>query len=89
VFFGIEVTRKVVTAFVADAGRDAAGDQLDWRGVLDFLDRRLQSGDEAARLLVGTSFLFRLPLPGREGHAIVNELGDELARLFALARPNG
>lgn len=89
VFFGVEVVREVVTAYVADGDARPAGDRLDWRGVLRFLDQRLRSGDEAVRTVIGTSFLFRLPMPGQDGHGIVDELEGELARLFDVARPNG
>ncbi|MGX7674235.1 DUF7674 family protein [Plantactinospora sp. DSM 117369] len=89
VFFGVEVTRKVVAAYVANPGDGAGGDQLDWRGVLNFLNECLRSGDEAVRTVIGTSFLFQLPLPSQEGYAIVEQLDDELVRLFKVARPNG
>ncbi|WP_040692286.1 hypothetical protein [Nocardiopsis lucentensis] len=89
VFFGIEVTREVVAAYVADVGAVPIEGGLDWRGVLDFLNRCLQSGDRTVRVVIGTSFLFRLPTPGQEGYGIVDELDDELARLFEAARPNG
>lgn len=89
VFFGVEVARRVVAAYVADMSGDSAGGRLDWRGVLGFLDRRLRSGGEAVRIVIGTSFLFQLPMPGQEGHGIVDELDGELARLFDVARPNG
>ncbi|MEO3925093.1 hypothetical protein ABGB07_14675 [Micromonosporaceae bacterium B7E4] len=89
VFLGVEVTRKVVAAYVADPGDGAGGDQLDWRGVLNFLNERLRSGDEAVKTVIGTSFLFQLPLPGQEGYPIVEQLDDELGRLFRLARPKG
>ncbi|RKS05044.1 hypothetical protein DFP74_0632 [Nocardiopsis sp. Huas11] len=89
VFFGIEVTREVVAAYVADIGGVSIGGGLDWRGVLGFLNRCLQSGGAAVRTVIGTSFLFQLPTPGHEGYGIVEELDDELARLFESARPNG
>lgn len=94
-FFGIEVIRAVVAAYVADHGAHPLGGRLewpgvlDWRGVLAFLEQRLRTGNEAVKTVIGTSFLFRLPMPGQEGHAIVDELDGELARLFAVARPNG
>jgi hypothetical protein len=89
VFFGVEVVRAVVAAYVADGSDRSTGAQLDWRGVLGFLDRRLRPGDDAVRTLIGTSFLFQLPMPGQEGHGIVGEFDGELARLFEAARPNG
>lgn len=89
VFFAVEVTRRVVAVYVADHGDGADGERLDWRAVLDFLNERLRSGDEAAKTVIGTSFLYQLPWPEQEGHGIVEELDDELARLFEVARPNG
>lgn len=89
VYFGVEVTPKVVAAYVADVTGDSTGDQLDWRGVLRFLNDQLRAGDEAVKTVIGTSFLFQLPNPGQAGYAIADELYDELARLFKLARPNG
>lgn len=79
----------MVAAYVADHGDGAGGDQLDWRAMLDFLNGRLRSGDEAERTVIGTSFLYQLPWPEQEGHGIVDELDDELARLFRVARPHG
>ncbi|WP_053618529.1 hypothetical protein [Nocardiopsis sp. NRRL B-16309] len=89
VFFGIEVTREIVAAYAADINGVPIERRLDWRGVLGFLNRRLRSGDRAVGAVIGTSFLFQLPMPGQEGHGIVNELDDELARLFEVVRPNG
>lgn len=89
VYFGVEVTQKIVAAYVADVSGDSAGHQLDWRAVLNFLNDKLLTGDQAVRTVIGTSVLFQLPNPGQAGYAIVNELDDELAHLFKLARPNG
>jgi hypothetical protein len=89
VYFGVEVTPKVVAAYIADVSGDSTGDQLDWRAVLNFLNDKLHTGDQAVRTVIGTSFLFQLPNPGQAGYAIVDELDDELAHLFKLARPNG
>ncbi|GAB2519020.1 hypothetical protein [Nocardiopsis aegyptia] len=89
VFFGIEVTREVVAAYVADISGQPIEGGLDWRGVLSFLDRCLRAGDRAVGTVIGTSFLFQLPTPGQAGHGIVDELDGELARLFEVVRPNG
>jgi hypothetical protein len=89
VYFGVEVTPKVVAAYVADITGEATDDQLDWRAVLAFLNDQLRAGDQAVRTVIGTSFLFQLPNPGQAGYAIVDELEGELADLFRLARPNG
>ena len=89
VFFGTEVTREVVTAYVADISGVPIEGRLDWRGVLGFLNRCLRAGDRAVGTVIGTSFLFQLPTPGQEGYGIVDELDGELARLFEVARPNG
>ena len=89
VYFGVDVTPKVVAAYVADASGDSAESSLDWRAVLKFLNDQLLAGDQAVRTVIGTSFLFQLPTPGQAGYSIVQELDGELAQLFKLARPNG
>lgn len=89
VFFGVEVTREVVAAYVAEISGVPVEGRLDWRGVLRFLNRCLQSEGRGVRAVIGTSFLFQLPTPAQEGCGIVDELDDELARLFEMARPNG
>ncbi|WP_017586210.1 hypothetical protein [Nocardiopsis ganjiahuensis] len=89
VFFGIEVTPEVVAAYVAEVSGVPVEERLNWRGVLSFLNRCLQSEDRVMRTVIGTSFLFQLPAPGQEGYGIVDELDDGLARLFEVARPNG
>ncbi|PJI94132.1 hypothetical protein [Luteimicrobium subarcticum] len=88
VYVGVEVTPRVVAAYVADPDA-TSGRGLDWRGVLAFLDESARSDEDSVKTVIGTSFLFRLPLPNQAGHGIVAELPPELARLFRLARPNG
>ncbi|MFI9486383.1 hypothetical protein ACIG47_08315 [Promicromonospora sp. NPDC052451] len=89
VYFGVDVTPKVVQAYVADVTGERTADQLDWRAVLAFLEEKLHAGDPEVRTVIGTSFLFQLPTPGQAGYAIVDELHGELAALFKAARPNG
>lgn len=87
VYFGADVTPKVIAAHVADVSGDSTEDQLDWRAVLEFLNDHLLAGDEAVKTVIGTSFLFQLPTPGQAGYSIVQELDGELARLLKLVRP--
>ncbi|MFC8732228.1 hypothetical protein ACFT5B_07215 [Luteimicrobium sp. NPDC057192] len=87
VYFGVDVTPKVVAAYLAEAdGRTPA---VDWRAVLAFLDEQARTGGNDVKTVIGTSFLFQLPNPGQAGYGIVDALPDELARLFRLARPGG
>jgi hypothetical protein len=87
VYFGVEVTPRVVAAYTARDDDGPGG--LDWRAVLAFLDEAARTRGDAVKTVIGTSFLFRLPRPGQEGYGIVAELPAELARLFRLARPEG
>lgn len=79
-----DVAQTVVKAFVAD---DVDG--LDWRAVLEFLERQVCEGDREVTTVIVTSFLYYLPHPDKVGHDIIEHLGSAMAQLFRGIRPSG
>jgi hypothetical protein len=82
VFFW-DLTQEVVQVFIL--GDDAT---LDWRGVLDYLEEQVKSGNKDIFEVIVTSFLWYMPYPGKPGHGLVQELGPELSRRLLEQRPN-
>lgn len=61
----------------------------DWRGILQFLEERIQLGVPEVNEVIVTSFLNYLPFPGKPGHEIIKHLGPSLAETFYKTRPAG
>lgn len=86
VIFGIGngITDRVVDAYLRDGS-----DELDWRAVLRFLDAQIGRGDRDVDDVIGTDFLWGLPGPTRPGYGIVEELPENLRKMFDGVRPHG
>lgn len=76
VFFW-ELTNEVVDAYLS---KEDTG--LDWRGVLDFLEERVDSVDMDALGVIRVSFLEYMPYRTQPGHDLIEHLGPNLSRHF-------
>ena len=82
VFFW-DMTREVLESYMTDSGPNAV-----WRRTIAFLENRIGRSEKADGV-IGTSFLFSLPWPGKPGYGIVAELGPRLRQAFNELRPTG
>ena len=85
VFFW-DVTKAVMHAH---NGTDAHYDDLDWRGLIQYLEETYPTAPLEVKEVIVTSFLMNLPWPAEPGYAIVAELGPALAEKFRQVRPAG
>jgi hypothetical protein len=85
VFTSMELMDAVVGAYLGDEEyRD-----LDWAGVLDYLDEEYATAGPEARSVLVTSFVLDLPFRHEPGYGLVGHLGPQLAQAFAKHRPLG
>ncbi|WP_027342833.1 DUF7674 family protein [Hamadaea tsunoensis] len=86
VIFGIGggITDEVVSAYIEDSPEG-----LDWRRFLAFLDKHVGQGDKEVNVVIGTSFLWRLPWPTEPGYGLVDELPPRLHEMWSRIRPSG
>lgn len=84
VIFGIGegFTDRIVEAYLREEGGD-----LDWRGVLDFLDDCFDRGDRGVDEVLVTDFLLRLPWRAQPGYGLIDQLPERLRARFDLVRP--
>ena len=70
-------------------GTDAYYADLDWRGLIQYLEEIYPMAPPEVKEVIVTSFLYNLPWPAQPGYAIVTELGPVLAGKFRQVRPAG
>jgi len=85
VFFW-DVIQAVVHAY---NGTDACHADLDWRGLLQYLEEVYPTAPLTVKEVIVTSFLEYLPWPAEPGYPIVAELGPVLGEKFRQVRPAG
>jgi hypothetical protein len=85
VFF-LDVTMAVMHAY---NGTDACYADLDWRGLIQYLEEIYLTAPLDVKKVIVTSFLLNLPWPAERGYAIVAELDPALAEEFRQVRPAG
>ena len=81
-----DVTQAVMHAY---NGTDADYADLDWRGLIQYLEEIYPTAPLEVKTVIVTSFLEDLPWPAEPGYAIVAELGPVLAEKFRQVRPAG
>lgn len=70
-------------------GTDAYYADLDWRGLIQYLEEIFPMAPLEVKKVIVTSFLYNLPWPAQPGYAFVTELGPVLAEEFRQVRPAG
>jgi hypothetical protein len=81
-----DVTQAIVDAYTNNGVEYA---DLDWRGLLDFLEEVYPTAHLDVQKVIVTSFLMNLPWPGEPGYGLVELLGPALAKMFVQVRPSG
>lgn len=85
-FFFWDVTQAVMDAY---SGQSEEYADLDWQGLIDFLEQTYPAADLEVQKIIVTSFLMNLPWPGEPGYDITAHLGPALAEMFEKVRPAG
>ena len=86
VFLSIDVVPAAVAAY---NGEDGDYHDLDWQGLLQYLDEVYPTSDPYVQEAVVTSFLMDLPWPTEPGYGITDHLGPVLKEKFREVRPSG
>jgi hypothetical protein len=89
VFFGIDVANGIVAAYRGVEFDGDRYDDLDWSGLLRYLDEVYSPAPLVVKQVIVTSLLLQLPWPHEAGYEIVSHLGPVLAPKFAEVRPYG
>jgi hypothetical protein len=77
VFFG-DVTRYVVSLFLATRSSACLAPRRELRDILSYLEEAYAAGDEELRELISVSFLENLPRPGESGAEVRELVGPNL-----------
>ncbi|MFC8800636.1 hypothetical protein ACFT2C_23120 [Promicromonospora sp. NPDC057138] len=88
VFFAVEVTPEIVKSFIASEESGTNSD-LDWRGVVAFLDEWHSRGLQDVDNVIKASFLLQFPPSGAPGYGLVRDLPAALHESFHIVRPHG